>query len=221
MSNVKIVAITKPLIKIEDKELSAEDLLVYVARVSNPSNQLNLNTGAKLLGHCIDHKHWSVFDQAYLTVEIQTSLAISSQILRHKSMNFQQFSRRYSAETVDFELHDARRQDFKNRQNSIADMSNADIQWFHDTQNKVNSEAQKLYEEAISKGIAKELARMLLPVSTKTSLYMSGSLRSFLHYVQVRTDPSTQKEHRDVALGVKKILVEHFPVTSEALGWIV
>lgn len=195
---------------------SAEDILVYTARVSSPQNQVNLDTGAKLLRYCIRNKHWSVFDMADLTVEIKTSRAISAQILRHQSFKFQEFSQRY-AEVVGFETYEARRQDTKNRQNSLDDLSDHDKAWFRWAQDCIQSEALELYNLALSKGIAKECARFLLPMSAETTLYMKGSVRSWIHYLEVRRSASTQKEHRDVADAVWPIFKQVFPTVAEAL----
>ena len=153
-----------------------------------------------------------------MTVEIETSRAISAQILRHRSFCFQEFSQRY-AEVQEFENYEARRQDIKNRQNSIDDMTEFEKQWFNIAQSKIQKEAMELYNMALSKGIAKEQARMLLPMSTQTKLYMTGNIRSWVHYLEVRTDPSTQKEHRDVALKIKEIFIKELPIISEAAGF--
>ena len=153
-----------------------------------------------------------------MTVEIETSRAISAQILRHRSFCFQEFSQRY-AEVQEFENYEARRQDIKNRQNSIDDMTEFEKQWFNIAQGKIQKEAMELYNMALSKGIAKEQARMLLPMSTQTKLYMTGNIRSWIHYLEVRCDPSTQKEHRDVANKIKEIFIKELPIISEAMGW--
>lgn len=212
---VQLVSITTPT---NPKLKTAEDLIVYCARVSSPKNQENTSTGAKLLQYCIKNKHWSIFEQASMGVEVTTTRAISAQIIRHKSLNIQEFSLRY-AEAQHFDIVEARRQDLKNRQNSIPNMSDEDVAWFDDAQSQVTLLANKLYKEALAKGIAKESARFLLPMNTETKLYITGSIRSFIHYIQVRTDPSTQLEHREVALAIQKIFIEQFPVISEALGW--
>lgn len=191
----------------------AERLVAYCARVSssNPDNP----EYEKLLKYLITHKHWSPFEMASLCVEIETTRGIAPQILRHRSFSFQEFSLRY-AEATTFEEYEARRQDNKNRQNSIDDMSEEDKKWFSDTQFNVNTLSESYYEEALKRGIAKELARNLLPMSTKTKLYMHGTLRSWMHYIDLRTNPSTQKEHRDIATECKKIFTEQFPIIAKA-----
>jgi thymidylate synthase (FAD) len=210
--NVKLISLTQPV----SDSVSPEKLMAYCARVSNPANQDNHDTADKLLKFCAKHKHWSVFEMADMTLEITTSRAISAQILRHKSFCFQEFSQRY-AEATQFETYEARRQDVKNRQNSIADLPEHLQTYFRNSQKYIQEECLVLYQEALSNGIAKELARMLLPLSTQTTLYMKGSVRSWLHYIQVRADPSTQKEHRDIALECKRILLENFPSLVEAI----
>ncbi len=196
---------------------SPEALVMYCARVSNPNNQLSTNPN--LLGYCAKHRHWSIFEMADLIFEIKTSRGIAAQILRHKSFSFQEFSQRYQAVT-EFETYEARRQDTKNKQNSIDDMSEADKDWFTYAQEQVRETSIWHYDEALKRGIAKEQARFLLPLSTQTTLYMKGSLRSWIHYVDVRTDPSTQKEHRDIAQAIKNIIVKDLPTFSTALNWI-
>jgi len=196
----------------------AEKLIAYCARVSSPQNQAN-SVASKLLSYCIRNKHWSIFEQASMTVEINTSLAIATQILRHKSFKFQQFSQRYAEADLGFEDVRARRQDTKNRQNSIDDISDEDQQWFQNSLEEVKNLSVTKYKEALSKGVAKECARFLLPQFTSTRLYMTGDIRSFIHYVEVRTDPSTQLEHRLVAEGVKQLLIQQCPTIAQALGW--
>lgn len=217
--HVKLISISKPVIRVKNKEMSAEDLIVYCARVSSPKNQENTETGAKLIKYCIDNAHWSIAETATFTVEITTSLAIATQIIRHKSFNYQMLSRRYSSDNLSFDMFSARRQDTKNRQNSIDDMSDEDIQWFYDAQREVQVLSAVKYAEALDRGVSKEQARMLLPVSTETVMYMTGSVRSWIHYLQVRTDPTTQEEHREVAEAIKVVFKESFPIVSEALGW--
>lgn len=191
----------------------AEKLIAYCARVSS-GQQENPNY-AKLLAYCAKHGHWSVFQMASMCVEIETSRAIAAQILRHRSMNFQEFSQRYQA-VGGFESYPARRQDVKNRQNSLDDMSEEDSKWFAEAQDKVWASTKALYDEALTKGIAKEQARFLLPLNTTSKLYMHGTIRDFIHYCNVRKDPSTQKEHRDIANAVWAILKEQLPIVAEA-----
>jgi thymidylate synthase (FAD) len=215
--NVEIISVTKPLKK-ELENFSAEEMMAYVARVSNPSNQMNKETSSRLLNYCIKHKHWSVFEHVNMTVEITTSRAIAAQILRHRSFVFQEFSQRY-AEAMSNEKAEARRQDNKNRQNSIDDMSVEDKTWFSDQQDRLWSEAKAEYDEAIRRGIAKEQARFLLPLSTQTTLYMTGNVRNWIHYISLRSENGTQKEHADIASAIQNIFTEQFPAISEALGW--
>jgi thymidylate synthase (FAD) len=210
---VKIVSITEPVI---EGILSPEDFISYCARVSNPSNQANTQTAPKLLKYLIDHKHWSPFEMVSMTFEIKTSRAIAAQILRHRSFSFQEFSQRYSNIT-DFESFEIRKQAEKNRQSStdLLDL------------NEESTEAIKqylvagatLYENLLEKGAAKECARMVLPQCTQTTMYMSGNVRSWVHYIDLRTKEDTQKEHREIALAIKDTFVEIFPNISEALNW--
>ena len=196
----------------------AEKTMLYIARVSNPSNQTSENT--KLLDYCIKHQHWSVFEQADMTVEIETSRAIAAQILRHRSFTFQEFSQRYAKVASDaFETYPARRQDDKNRQNSIDDMPQHEKDWFEGVQKEVQDFCMDMYERAIDKGIAKEQARFLLPLSTRTKLYMKGNVRSWIHYIDLRCANGTQLEHKEIADEIKKIFVEQFPVIAKAKGW--
>jgi thymidylate synthase (FAD) len=213
---VRLISVTNPLIEVDNQMLTPEGLIAYCARVSSP-HQETPDYG-KLLSYCIAHKHWSVFEMVDMTVEIVTSRAISPQILRHRSFCFQEFSQRY-ARAQAIERYEPRRQDSKNRQNSLDDLDPETVAWFGDAQDGVAKLAMEKYEEALEKGIAKECARVLLPLGTQTKLYMKGSVRSWIHYLEVRTDKSTQKEHRDIAEGVMKIFTEQFPVTSGALGW--
>jgi thymidylate synthase (FAD) len=199
--------------------MSAQDLIAYTARVSNPANQMNMETAPKLLAYLIKNKHWSPFEMAHMTVEIKTSRAIAQQILRHRSFSFQEFSQRYAKATA-FVNYEARRQDDKNRQNSIDDMSEADKQWFADAQTMVQDFAKNQYEEALNRGIAKEQARFLLPLSTETTLYMCGSVRSWMHYLELRCANGTQKEHKDIADGIKSLFNDTFPDIGKALGWL-
>jgi len=191
----------------------AEKIIAYCARVSS-SNQSNPDY-EKLLKFLIKHKHWSPFEMASMCVEIETTRGVAPQILRHRSFSYQEFSLRYS-EATEYEVYDARRQDLKNRQNSLDDLDEATKNWFISAQKNINELANSEYEKALSLGVAKESARNLLPMSTKTKLYMMGSVRSWIHYIEVRTDPSTQKEHRDIALECKKIFTEQLPIIAKA-----
>jgi thymidylate synthase (FAD) len=194
-----------------------EELLVYVARVSNPSNQANMETAPKLLKYCLDHGHWSVFEHASITVEISNvPIVIATQILRHRSFTFQMFSQRYS-ESTDVVLSTARRQASKNRQGSIDDLDDDTKREFEAMQKKNWSESKRRYNMALAKGISKEQARLLLPLGTSTTLYMTGNVRSFIHYITARTHPSTQKEHRDVAFAIREVFEHEFPMISSIL----
>lgn len=192
----------------------AEKHIAYCARVSS-TNQNNPEY-AKLLSYCIKHKHWSVFEMASMCVEITTSRAIAAQILRHKSFNFQEHSQRYS-EIQGFEEYEARSQDVKNRQNSIDNLPEDIKQWFIDAQIQNNEACYELYRDALDKGIAKEQARFLLPLSTQTRLYMHGTIRSWIHYLELRTGNGTQKEHADIAKAIQEIFNKQLPTIAEAL----
>jgi thymidylate synthase (FAD) len=196
---------------------NAESTIAYCARVSSPHQ--DSPEYSKLLAYCIKHGHWSVFEMAGMCLEIETSRAIAQQVLRHRSFHFQEFSQRY-AEVVDVNIYEARRQDLKNRQNSISDMSDDDRIWFQNVQQDMKDNAIVAYKEALKRGIAKEQARMLLPLSTKTRMYMHGTVRDWIHYIQVRSDASTQKEHRDIAEQAKVIFCNELPVIAKALGWV-
>lgn len=193
-----------------------EQLVMYCARVSNPSNQKSGKTG--LLKYCLEHGHVSIFEMANMVFEIETSRAIAAQILRHRSFSFQEFSQRYAA-AQSIEVYQARAQDNKNRQNSIDNMSDDNKQWFLDIQKQHNDSALNLYQMALDRGIAKEQARFLLPLSTTTKLYMNGSLRSWIHYLQLRCGNGTQKEHQEIALAIREVFCKELPIIGEALGW--
>ena len=188
--NVKLVSITP----------DAEQTMAYIARVSNPSNQDNEKYSG-LLKYCIKHNHWSVFEQSSMSLEIETSRAIAAQILRHRSFTFQEFSQRYAASTAlgDFELPELRRQDEKNRQNSTNDLEPEKIEKFEKQMITLFSSAKSLYEQMLSQGVAKECARMVLPLCTPTRIYMTGSCRSWVHYINLRSAHGTQKEHMPVS----------------------
>jgi len=206
MSSVKIVHITP----------ECEKHIAYCSRVSSP-NQDNPEF-EKLIKYLIKHKHWSPFEMGSMCVEIETTRAVAPQILRHKSFSFQEFSQRY-AQSMDYEEYFARRQDDKNRQNSIDDLDEKTKLWFKRAQKDNWDECYALYVQALDRGIAKELARNLLPLNTKTKMYMHGTIRSFIHYVEVRADASTQKEHRDIALAIKEIMKKELPTITMALEW--
>jgi thymidylate synthase (FAD) len=211
MSSVKLVSVTP----------DAEKLMAYCARVSNPSGQ-DRDDYAKLLGYCIKNQHWSIFEQAFLTVEINTTRGLAAQILRHRSFTFQEFSQRYADTTLlaeDIPLFELRRQDTKNRQNSIDNIPDEiKVKWNSKIREHF-AKAKAIYDGMIADGIAKECARFVLPLSTPTRLYMSGSVRSFIHWIELRTGHGTQKEHMIIANEAKNIFSEQFPTVSEALGW--
>ena len=214
--SVKLVAITEGANELVGK--SAQDIISYVARVSNPNNQMSFETGSKLIKYCITHEHWSIFEHSFATIEIKTSRAIAAQILRHRSFTFQEFSQRYAAASKNV-VYPARRQDQKNRQNSVDDMSQEDRDWFTSAQNSLWDQSKALYDEALTRGVAKEQARFLLPLSTETTIYMSGSIRSWIHYIQLRAGHGTQKEHMDIAKACRSIIAERFPDVAKALEW--
>ena len=197
----------------------AESLIVKMARVSAPSNQDNMDTAPRLLRYLINHKHWSPFEMANLCVEIETTRGISAQILRHRSFSFQEFSQRYADVSAlgSSVIPHLRRQDNKNRQNSIDDLSPELIGSYYRRINQVFEDAEHLYREMVSNGVAKECARAVLPIATQTKMFMNGTLRSYIHYLQVRTDPSTQLEHREIAMAIKDIFCQQFPVIGEAV----
>ena len=198
----------------------AEKHMAYVARVSNPKNQDN-EKFAGLLKYCIQHGHWSVFEQAFMTLEINTTRGIAAQILRHRSFTYQEFSQRYADSNLlgEIELPELRRQDDKNRQNSIDDLEPEVVEKFNRQMNTLFSSAFGLYNQMLEAGVAKECARFVLPLATPTRIYMTGSCRSWIHYINLRSAHGTQKEHMDIANACKKIFVEQFPTVSEALDW--
>ncbi|MBB44620.1 MAG: thymidylate synthase (FAD) [Rhodospirillaceae bacterium] len=198
----------------------AEKNMAFVARVSNPNNQDNENFSG-LLAYCIKHQHWSVFEQAHMTLEIETTRAIAAQILRHRSFTFQEFSQRYakSNELGEIQLPELRRQDVKNRQNSIDDLDEKVVDKLNRQMITLFSSAESLYKQMIEEGVAKECARMVLPLCTPTRIYMTGSVRSWIHYINLRSAHGTQKEHMEIAESCKDVFKEQFPVVSEALEW--
>ena len=215
--NVKLISITKP--DIEGLK-NAEDLVAYCARVSNPSNQMNTETAPKLLKFLIQHKHWSPFELVDMCVEIKTSRGIAAQILRHRSFSFQEFSQRYSLAT-EYEDIELRLQGDKNRQvgEKLLSVNSPAYEKISELIAESLSLSQHCYDTMIENGVAKEVARMVLPLSTETTMYMKGSLRSWVHYIELRTEQNTQKEHRLIAEKCKKIFMKEFPTISEALEW--
>ena len=210
--NVKLVTVTP----------KAEETMGYVARVSNPKNQDNPKV-AGLLSYCIKHGHWSVFEQAHMTVEIETTRGLAAQILRHRSFTYQEFSQRYADSSMlskVIPMPELRRQDDKNRQNSIDDLDPFVVQDFELKMQRHFVEGMKLYKEMLDAGVAKECARFVLPLATPTKLYMTGSVRSWIHYINLRSAHGTQKEHMDIAENCRTIFNEQFPIVAEALGWL-
>jgi thymidylate synthase (FAD) len=215
--NVSLVSVTKPQIK---GIKSAEDLVAFCARVSNPSNQMNVESAPKLLKFLIKHKHWSPFELVDMCVEIKTSRGIAAQILRHKSFSFQEFSLRYST-SADYEDIELRLQGSKNRQvgEDLLPKNHPEFNNLNGLLAETLSLSEHCYQTMIDNGIAKEVARMVLPLTTQTTMYMKGSLRSWIHYIELRTQENTQKEHRLIADECKKIFIDNFPVIAEALEW--
>ena len=210
--SVKLISVTP----------DAEKTMAYVARVSNPNNQENPNY-AKLLGYCIKHNHWSVFEQSFMSLEIETTRGLAAQILRHRSFTYQEFSQRYADSSLLAEaipLPELRRQDTKNRQNSIDDIDPFTVQKYEMLMQQHFNASMDLYQKMLADGIAKECARFVLPLATPTRIYMSGSCRSWIHYITLRSANGTQKEHMDIANACKKIFVEQFPTCAEALEWV-
>ena len=209
--NVELISVTP----------DAEHHMAYVARVSNPKNQDN-EKFAGLLKYCIQHGHWSVFEQAHMTVEIETTRGLAAQILRHRSFTYQEFSQRYADSSLlgdTIPLPELRRQDTKNRQNSIDDVDQFVKQDFELKMQRHFIDGMKLYKEMLDVGIAKECARFVLPLATPTRLYMTGSVRSWVHYIDLRSAHGTQKEHMNVAEAIRNIFCEQFPTVAEALEW--
>jgi thymidylate synthase (FAD) len=196
---------------------NAEQLIVRMARVSNPSNESNMDTAPGLLRYLVKHQHWSPFEMANLCVKISTQRDISTQILRHRSFTFQEFSTRYAVTSCTTTLPMLRRQDYKNRQNSFDDLDQELINKYEEKMLALLINANNLYTEMLEDGIAKETARRILPLCTDTTLYMNGTLRSWIHYLQLRCDKATQLEHRQIANNIKDIFTEQFPIISEAV----
>ncbi len=211
---------TKKKVKLISVTPDAEKHIAYVARVSNPKNQNNENFSG-LLKYCIKHGHWSIFEQSFMTLEIETTRGIAAQILRHRSFTYQEFSQRYADSNLlgEIELPELRRQDTKNRQNSIDDLDPEVIEKLNKQMNTLFSSALSLYNQMLEKGVAKECARFVLPLATPTRIYMSGSARSWIHYINLRSGHGTQKEHMDIANECKSIFVEQFPSVAEAMEW--
>ena len=212
MNNVSLISVTP----------EAEKTIGYIARVSNPKNQENPKVEG-LLSYCIKHGHWSVFEQATMTLQIETTRGIAAQVLRHRSFTYQEFSQRYADSSMladEIPMIELRRQDTKNRQNSIDDIDPFVKQEFEIKIKRHFEDGMKLYKEMLDASIAKECSRFVLPLATPTRLYMTGSLRSWIHYIDLRSAHGTQKEHMDIANGAKEIFIEQFPTISTALEWI-
>ena len=210
--DVKFVSITP----------DAEKMMAYIARVSNPSNQQNENYSG-LLKYCIKHNHWSVFEQSSMTLEIETTRGLAAQILRHRSFTFQEFSQRYAdTKLLDTQIPvpDLRSQDTKNRQNSNDDIPQEKKEEYQALIARHFEDSMNLYNALLDEGVAKECARFVLPLATPTRLYMTGSCRSWIHYINLRSAHGTQKEHMDVVEKARSIFTEQFPSVSEALGWV-
>ncbi len=211
MNQAKLISVTP----------DAEQHIAYCARVSNPNNQ-DSEKFAGLLKYCIKHQHWSIFEQAFMSMEIETTRGIAAQVLRHRSFTFQEFSQRYASTNLlntEIELPELRRQDDKNRQNSIDDLDPEVVDKINRQMITLFSSASNLYNQMLEAGVAKECARFVLPLATPTRMYMTGSVRSWIHYIELRSAHGTQKEHMDIANSCKQIFIEQFPIISEALEW--
>jgi len=221
LSNVNLVCYSVPAPGLVEKGIKdAQDLLAFMARVSNPDNQYATESGPKLLKYLINNKHWSPLEMVHLSIEIETTRDIARQILRHRSFSFQEFSQRYAA-VQGFELSEVRLQDTKNRQNSLEVGDSSLHNWWFQAQKRVRDDAELVYNMALAKGVAKEQARKLLPEGlTMSRMYMAGNLRSWLHYVDIRCDAATQKEHREVALKCRDELTKLFPNVMEVMNAI-
>lgn len=220
MSDVKLISHTMGAGELEGK--GPQEVISMVARVSNPSNQMNFNTASGLLKYCIKHKHWSIFETASITMEINTTRGLGAQILRHRSFTFQEFSQRYAATNLlqkNILPPELRRQDTKNRQNSTSDLPPGITKEYNKKIEKHFEDGMHLYNNLLDNGVAKECARFVLPLATPTRLYMTGSVRSWIHYIELRSDNGTQKEHRDIVLQCREVFKELLPDVSEALGW--
>jgi len=200
----------------------AEKHMAYCARVSNPANQDNEKFSG-LLKYCVKHQHWSIFEQAYMTLELTTTRGIAAQVLRHRSFTYQEFSQRYADSSLLMDkipLPALRRQDDKNRQNSIDDLDPFDVQNLELQMQTLFDSSMALYQQMLGRGVAKECARFVLPLAVPTKIYMTGSVRSWIHYIDLRSANGTQKEHMDLALSAKEIFIEQFPAVAEAMEWI-
>ena len=217
--NVKLISCTQGVGELEGK--GPQEVISFVARVSNPSNQQSFHTASGLLRYCIKHQHWSIFETASMTLELNTNRGIAAQILRHRSFCFQEFSQRYADTKLldqNLPLPDLRRQDDKNRQNSISDLPPGVVKDYQSKIDKHFKDSMHLYNNLLDSGVAKECARFVLPLATPTRIYMTGSVRSWITYIALREKNGTQQEHRDLVLEVKKVFCEQFPDIADALG---
>ena len=220
MSDVKLISCTQGAGELEGK--SPQDVISFVARVSNPHNQENYRTASGLLKYCILHNHWSIFETASMTLEINTNRGIAAQVLRHRSFCFQEFSQRYADTKLlnqEIPVPDLRKQDKKNRQNSTNDLPPGMIKDYQDKIEKHFEDAMHLYNNLLDNGVAKESARFVLPLSTPTRIYMTGTCRSWIHYINLRTSNGTQQEHMDLAEQCRQVFTTVFPDVAEALDW--
>ena len=212
MNDCKLISVTP----------DAEKHMAYCARVSNPANQENEKFSG-LLRYCVKHQHWSIFEQAYMTLELETTRGVAAQVLRHRSFTYQEFSQRYADSSLLMDkipLPALRRQDEKNRQNSIDDLDPFDVQNLELQMQTLFDSSMALYQQMLGRGVAKECARFVLPLAVPTKIYMTGSVRSWIHYIDLRSANGTQKEHMDLALSAKEIFIEQFPAVAEAMEWI-
>ena len=212
MNDCKLISVTP----------DAEKHIAYCARVSNPSNQ-DSEKFSGLIKYCIKHQHWSIFEQAFMTLEISTTRGLAAQVLRHRSFTYQEFSQRYADSSLLMDkipLPKLRRQDEKNRQNSIDDLDPFDVQNLELQMQTLFDSSMALYQQMLGRGVAKECARFVLPLAVPTKIYMTGSVRSWIHYIDLRSANGTQKEHMDLALSAKEIFIEQFPAVAEAMEWI-
>jgi thymidylate synthase (FAD) len=218
---IKLISITQGAGELINA--NAQEVISYIARVSNPSNQLNFDTSAGLLKYCIKHEHWSIFEHAFMTLEINTTRGIAAQVLRHRSFTFQEFSQRYADTNLlsdKAKVPELRRQDTKNRQNSTDDLDGYLKLTLESEIQEYFIKGQAIYNRLLSQGVAKECARFILPLATPTRIYMTGSCRSWIHYINLRSAHGTQKEHMEIAEGCREIFNEQFPDAAKALEWV-
>ena len=220
-TNLTHLSMNHQSVKLITSTPKAEEAMAYIARVSNPNNQENPKISG-LLKYCIEHGHWSVFEQAHMTLEINTTRGLAAQILRHRSFTYQEFSQRYADTNLlseEIPVPELRRQDTKNRQNSIDDLDTELVIAFQQRIRMLFAEAQELYDDMLDAGIAKECSRFVLPLAVPTRIYMTGSVRSWIHYIELRSANGTQKEHMEIAQMSKKIFSTQFPTVANALEW--